>query len=539
MKKLGLLLVAVLMVVATTLGNMTSVAAKTASKQVFNLQSQGELLTLDPAQATEGVSLVAITNTVEGIYRLNSKSQPQPALAKSVAKPSADGLHYTIKLRKNVKWSNNTPVTAKDVVYGWRRVVDPKTAAPYAYLFDGIKNATAIQEGKADPETLGVSALDDYTLQIDLERPIPYLDVLLAFPTFFPQNEAYVKEQGKKFGTSANNVLASGPYVLKGWSGTQQKWQMVKNKKYWDKKNVKMQTINVRVVKQVSTALNLFQTGKLDDIVLTGAIARSNKNNKDVVMRKGSSTKYLVPNFNQTLKDEKLRLAISQVIDRKSLAKNVLGDGSIASIGLIPQGLMSNPKTGQDFAKQAGKGVYTDVKNAKKLWKEYRATNKQPVTLTLLTSDEDTDKATAEYIQSAIESKLKGIKVDVQAVPDKVVQQRAKNGEFDLYLANWGADYPDAISFLDMFIPGSSFNYGQYNDATYTDLIKKAKITDAADTQLRYQDLLEAEKLLMKQQGVIPLYQRAVMHLNNKKIKGIIYYPTGSHFDYKYVEKKN
>lgn len=536
MKKIGLILLSSLIFL---FGQVNTIDAKT-SKQVFNLQSQSELLTLDPAQATDGVSLVALTNTVEGLYRLDNKSNPQPALATKVAKPSEDGLHYTIKLRKGVKWSNGTPVTAKDVVYGWQRVVDPKTAAPYAYLFDGIKNYEQIQNGQASVDQLGIKAIDDYTLQIDLERPIPYLNVLLAFPTFFPQNEAYVKAQGKKFGTSYRNVLASGPYVLKGWTGTQQSWKMVKNQKYWDKKQVKTQKINVRVVKQVSTALNLFQTGKLDDIVLTGALAKSNQNNPNVVMRKGSSTKYLVTNFNQALKNEDLRVAISQVIDRKSLAKNVLGDGSIASIGLIPQGLMRNPTTGEDFAKEAGKGVKTDVKNAKKLWKKYQqATNQKTLTLTLLTSDEDTDKATAEYLQSTIESHLKGIKINVQAVPDKVVQQRSQNGEFDLYLTNWGADYPDAISFLDLFVEGSSFNYGKYNDQTYNDLIKKAKTTDAADTQLRYQDLLTAEKHLMQQQAVIPLYQRQVMHLNNKKVKGIIYYPTGSHFDYKYVEKKN
>lgn len=535
MKKIGLILLSGLLFLAS---QVNFVQAKT-SKQVFNLQSQSELLTLDPAQATDGVSLVAITNTVEGLYRLDNKSKPQPALAKSVAKPSADGLHYTIKLRKGVKWSNNTPVTAQDIVYGWRRVVDPKTAAPYAYLFDGVKNYEQIQSGQLSVDQLGVKAIDDYTLQVDLERPIPYFNVLLAFPTFYPQNEAYVKEQGEKFGTGYQHVLASGPYILKGWTGTQQSWKMVKNQKYWDKKQVKTSQINVRVVKQVSTALNLFQTGKLDDIVLTGALAKSNQNNPNVVMRKGSSTKYLVTNFNKSLQNEDLRVAISQVIDRKSLAKNVLGDGSVASIGLIPQGLMSNPKTGEDFAKEAGKGVSTNLKNAKKLWKNYQQANdKKNLTLTLLTSDEDTDKATAEYLQSAIESHLKGIKVEVQSVPDKVVQQRAQSGDFDLYLTNWGADYPDAISFLDLFVDGSSFNYGKYNDQTYNELIKKAKTTDAADTQLRYQDLLKAEKLLMKQQAVIPLYQRQVMHLNNKKVKGIIYYSTGSHFDYKYVEKK-
>lgn len=150
---------------------------------------------------------------MEGLYRAKSDGSQEKAMATS-EKVSKDGKTYTFTLRKDNKWSNGDPVTAQDFVYSWRRTVDPKTASQYAYLFEGIKNATDIQNGKKKPETLGIKAVGKYKLVVTLDRRIPYFNNLMAFGSFFPQNEKAVKKYGSKYGTASKYMVYNGPYIM-------------------------------------------------------------------------------------------------------------------------------------------------------------------------------------------------------------------------------------------------------------------------------------------------------------------------------------
>ena len=178
---------------------------------------------MDLSKATDSVSFTQISNTFEGLYRLGKDSKITPGLATS-EKVSKDGKTYTFTLRKNDKWSNGDPVTAQDFVYSWRRTVNPKTESEYSYLFSGIKNADKIVAGKKPATSLGIKAVGKYKLVVTLERRIPYFNKLMGFAVFFPQNEKAVKNYGSKYGTASKYLVYNGPYIQKGWTGSNLSW---------------------------------------------------------------------------------------------------------------------------------------------------------------------------------------------------------------------------------------------------------------------------------------------------------------------------
>ncbi|EHE90909.1 hypothetical protein LDBUL1632_00591 [Lactobacillus delbrueckii subsp. bulgaricus CNCM I-1632] len=212
-------------------GSQQSSSSASKDKQVLKLSATAPLDTIDISKAT-GYGQTG--NVFESFYRLGKNGQPAAGLAKS-GTVSKDGKTWTFKLRSNAKWSNGEKITAQDFVYSWRRTINPKTASPYAYIFSGIKNADEIIAGKKSPSSLGIKALNQETVQVKLNRPIAYFKVLMAYPLFGPQNEAFIKKTGKKYATSSKYMLYSGPFKITGWKGTNDTWSFVKNNQYWDK----------------------------------------------------------------------------------------------------------------------------------------------------------------------------------------------------------------------------------------------------------------------------------------------------------------
>ena len=214
-----------------------------AEKQVLNWNEPSELPTMDPSKATDTISFDMMNNSMEGLYRIGKNSKIEPGIAKKT-KVSKDGLTYTFTLRDDSKWSNGDPVVAKDFVYGWQRTLNPKTGSEYAYLYDGVKNANEVMEGKKPVDQLGIKAKGKHQLVVTLEKNVPYFKLLLGFPSFFPQNESVVKEAGAKYGTASKYMAYNGPFKLNKWTGSNLSWSLDKNDKYWDKKAVKLDQIN-------------------------------------------------------------------------------------------------------------------------------------------------------------------------------------------------------------------------------------------------------------------------------------------------------
>ncbi|MFT8748943.1 peptide ABC transporter substrate-binding protein [Liquorilactobacillus nagelii] len=518
------------------------------SKQVLNLAVSSDLETMDPSHASDTTSMQVLENTGEGFLQLGKDSKIEKELATKIT-TSKNGLNYTFDLRKNAKWSNGQPVTAKDFVYGWERTVNPQTASEYAYLYSGIKNADAIMNGKKNYRTLGIKAVNKYQVKVTLEHRISYFKLLMAMPVFYPQNQQAVEKYGSKYGTNSAKTVSNGPFVLKGWKGTNEKWKLVKNSKYWDKKQVHLSAISFQVVKSPSTGLNLFQTGKLDQTQLLGSQVASEKNSKNYVLNKSATSIYLQFNLKNpsdsdlktALNNVNIRKALSLSLNRQQLTNKVLSDGSLPAKGFVTSGLAKNPKTGEDFASQAyvKSGVAYNKAEAKEYWtKGLKELGVSKLKVGLLSDDDDASKQTAEFIQSQWESLLPGLSVEVQSVPKTVRISRSEKGNFDIVISGWGADFSDPITFLNLYQAGNSGDAGGYDNAEYNQLIDEINNNPSNNELVRWNNMVKAEKILMNDQVTIPLYQRSNSFLQSKKIKNLIVNTAGPAHNYKGVYLK-
>lgn len=516
----------------------------TSKQQELRLSASAPLDTIDISKAT-GYGQTG--NVFESFYRLGKNGQPTAGLAKK-ATVSADGLTWTFTLR-DAKWSNGDQITAQDFVYSWRRSLTPKTASPYAYLFSGVKNADAITKGKLPVEQLGIKALDNKTVEISLEKPIAYFKVLMAYPLFGPQNQKVVEKYGKKYATNSKYMVYSGPFVIKDWTGTSDKWSFQKNPNYWDKKQVKLDKISYKVVSNPNTGYELYQQDKLDMTPLSSQQVKNYKNSSEFKQYPYSYVAFLAYNFNATnaankkaLNNQNIRRALSLALDRKVLTKKIFGDGSQVPTGFVANDLAKNPQTGVDFSKEQAvtKTVTYDANLAKKYWRKGLAeTGLKELTFNILaSSDTPTNDALTQYLQSQYTKVLPGLKVKVQNIPGKSALERARKGEFDIYVSGWGGDFNDPITFLQIPLTGTSYNYGNYSNSEYDRLIAKATNEDANDKLARWNDLVAAAKLFNSQQGVSPLYQQTTAYLQKKRVKGIIHNTAGTQWNYKYAYLK-
>lgn len=512
-----------------------------ADKQVLNWSYASELPSMDLSTATDTISFDQLNSTMEGIYRIGKNSKVEPGLA-TKTEVSKDGLTYTFTLRKNDKWSNGDPVTAQDFVYSWRRTVDPKTGSQYAYLFDGIANANDIIAGKKAVDTLGIKAKGKYKLVVTLEKKLPYFKLLMGFPVFFPQNQNVVEKYGKKYGTAAKYLVYNGPFKMEGWSGSNLSWKLVKNKNYWDKKDVKLSQINFSVNKSTTTSYNLYQSKKLDYTPLSTEQAKQLKGKDGYQVLKEARTNYL--EFNETNKvfaNKKIRQALSYAVNRQVLADKVLGAGTLPSLGIVSRDLAFNK--GKDFAVAAKTtaGVTYNKAKAQKLLKEGLAeVGQSKLSFTLLGDDTDVSKQVTESLQSQIQQTLPDVDVSVSNVPFKTRLQRSEDGDFDVVVSAWGADFADPISFLDLFTSDNSYNNGKWKNAEYDKLITASKTTDAGNVDKRWDDMVKASKILSEDQGVAPLYQLNVAYMLNPSVKGVIQNTAGVTWSFKdaYIANK-
>ncbi|MCG0834962.1 lipoprotein precursor, peptide binding protein OppA-like protein [Lactiplantibacillus plantarum] len=546
MKKRSVLAVVMSLVLVTVLAacgkhnSQSSGNGKYASSQVLNLSYPSSLDSIDISNMS---GYGSTGNIFESLHRLGKNGSITPGLAKST-KVSKDGKTYTFTIR-NAKWSDGSKITAQDFVYSWKRTVTPATKSQYAYLFSGVKNADEIVAGKKSPSTLGVKAQGEHTFIVTLDKPITYFKKLMTYPLFGPISEKAVKKWGNKYATKAQYMLYSGPFKLTGWTGTNNSWQFVKNNQYWDKKAVHLQKINYTVNESTTTTLNLFQEKKLDLTQLASEQVKNMKSSSDYTTYPYSITAFLVYNFqdsNATIKkalnNAKIRQAISLSINRKTLVKNVIGDASTVSKTFVPQDLVKDAKTGKDFADESTVKNSTSYNKAlaQKLWKQgLKETGIKKLSIQLLASNDEPNKPISQYLKSALEKNLDGLTVNLSNIPSKVASSRAQSGDFDLYLSGWGADFNDPISHLQIMTNNSGYNYGKYNSSTYNALVNKAQNQDANDTSARWQDMINAEKTIMKDQGITPLYQTVYSYLQNPKVKGIIHNTAGTQWNYKYA----
>ncbi|WP_074594719.1 peptide ABC transporter substrate-binding protein [Bacillus cereus] len=508
-------------------------------KQILNLTELSEIPSMDASLASDSSSSTALNNTMEGLYRIGKDQKRMPGVAEDVEKLD-DGKKYIFKLRRDAKWSNGEPVTAKDFVYSWKRAVNPDTKATYSYIMFDIKNAEKIHKKELPADQLGVKAIDDYTLEVELDNPVPYFIDLTVYPVFYPLNENFVKVQGDKFGLEANTTLYNGPFVMSDWKH-EQSFQFKKNPSYWDNKTVKIEEINFNIVKNTATDVNLYETNAIDRAALTSEFVDKFRKSPEFQTRKEAGVAYLRFNqSNQYLSNKNLRKAISMSFDRDNIAKVILNNGAIGVYGFVGKDFAEGPNK-KDFRAENGKLVETNPKEAKKLWetaKKELGTDK--IELEFLNFDNEDAKKVGEFLKGEMEKNLPGLSIKIKQQPFAQKNKLEDSQQYDIAFGIWGPDFPDPISYLDMFVTNGSQNKTGYSNQKYDELIQKAK-TDTKDLQARWDNLLEVEKMLIKEDAVItPIFQKGSAYVVKGAVKDIIPINYGGKLTYKWasVEQK-
>ncbi|TCP31136.1 oligopeptide transport system substrate-binding protein [Scopulibacillus darangshiensis] len=515
--------------------------SKLAKVQELNMVSDGDISTMASFRATDGVSLRAIEEVKSGLMRLDKDGNIIPDMAKEMPKVSDDQKVYTFKLRPDAKWSNGDPVTADDFVYAWHKILNKDTAGEYAYIFTSaaVKNAKEITDPKSalynQVDKLGIKALDEKTVQVTLERPTPFFLSLLAFPPFFPVDQKVVKKYGDKYAIEPDNMVYNGPFTMTEWHhGTG--WTFKKNPDYWDAKDIHLNKVNYKIIKEVSTQTKLYDTDKIDFTTLSTDLIRKYENKSDLHKGElGKGNVYL--SLNQkipALKNKDIRNAIYNGFDRKKITEYLLKDGSAPAYYFVAKGRMKGPD-GKDFRAAYPEINKHDLKWAQAKWRKgLHEIGKNKVNLQLLIYEGSSNAAVAQSLKFQLEKNLKGIHIEIRTQPVKQFSDLMSAGNYDFSLTSWGPDYPDPMSDLEMWVTGGPFNNTGFSSEKYDSMIQKAKKL-GAEPKKRYEVLQKAEKLLLDSAIIVPVYQPAYVYLMKPYVKQFVYTRPGPNQDWTYA----
>lgn len=526
---------------ANSEGDKTT-AASSEEIQEITIAINNELTSGDIAAITDTNTFTMINNTGEGLYRMDENNELTDGIAEGEPEISEDGLTYTFHLREDAKWSNGDDVVAQDFVYGWQRMVNPETVAGAAYMLEYVANASAIMAGEADVDSLGVKALDDHTLEVTLEQPVSYFLSVTTDPTYFPQNQAFIEEMGEKYGTSSETMISNGPFTLENWTGTNMEWTYAKNDSYWDADNVAIDEVNLTVLKDDSTAANLYESGEVDRVKLAGEYAKQYESHPDYQTVTLNTSFYLLMNQERDgattpLANENLRKAIAYAIDREALTSVVTAAGTAPTSGLIPENFTETPITGEDFVEEVGELITYDTAAAAEFWEQAKAElGTDSLALEYLSDDDEASKQIAEFVQSQLQTNLPGLTITIRTVPSNARFEEQAKGNFDLVKAGWGPDFADPTTFHNLFAEDSPYNYSAYQSEEFNELLDEASTTNANDLEARWQNLLDAETVLMEEAGTAPLYSGAEAILQRDTIEGMTIDPLTGQQTYKYIE---
>ncbi|MDT2849254.1 peptide ABC transporter substrate-binding protein [Vagococcus carniphilus] len=515
-----------------TAKSSSSTSQKSGVEQKIAISTPAPISTLDTTQTTDKNTFTMVQHLFEGLTRFDEKTNPVPGIAEKID-VSEDGKTYNFKLRDDAKWSNGDKITAQDFEFSWKRLLNPKTQGPNAYLLDNVVNGLAIRNGEKGIDEVGFKAVSDTEFKVELENPQPSFLSVLAIGWLAPQQEKFVKEAGDKYGTTSESILYNGPFVLTKWDGTSDTWTLEKNEAYYDEKSVKLKEVDVQTLKEENTGINLFESEELDLVRISGQNVAQYKDLPGYVTFSDVSNSFL--DFNQKegspLANVNVRKAISLAIDKKALTENVLADGSKPLNGLVPANLYENPDTKEDYRKYAGEFATYNLKEANKSWDKAKKEVGKTLEIKLLAADTDQGKKVSEYIQSELEQNLKGLKISVNLQPANNLNQSRREKDYELSLSGWIAGSSELDSYFNLYAKDSSYNYGNFNNEEYTKLVTDAKTINANHPDKQFADYKKAEDILLNQESAqVPIYQSASNYLVNPKISHVEYPLYGGYF---------
>ena len=512
----------------------------------LNIMVEVEVSSLDPQVATDGTSLEVIADFTDGLMQMDPDGKAVNAIAES-HEVSEDGLTYTFHLRKDAKWSNGDPVTADDFVFGWQRAVDPDTASEYSYMLSDIgqvKNAADIIAGKKPVTDLGITAVDENTLKVELNVPVSYFLSLMYFPTFYPVNRSFYEGLKKDtFGTSPETILSNGAFKPDSYEPAALSFDLVKNPDYYDADKISLSGLSYQVIKDSQQAFMSYQNGDLDIVKLSGDQVDQVKDDPELNVEGAGCMWYLTMNSHEipALNNVNMRLALTNAIDRASIVEDVVKDGSVATYTAVPPQFATGPD-GSDFS--ADQDKFHDVcaddpdKAVEFYEKAKQELGQDSFHFELLLEDQTETQNVAAVLKEQIESALPGVTIDLKVEPKKQRVEDIQNGRYEVCLTRWGPDYADPMTYLSMWVTDNLNNYGFWSNAGYDAII--ADCTTGAhinDPEARWNAMYDAEKIVMDEAVIAPVYTKADANMIKSGVSGIDFHPVALNRVFKNAKK--
>ena len=509
-----------LQVLASLVGSST-VAAKAVDVEnnSISIAIREEPPQLDSTGATDSSSIMILGHVMEGLLRLDANDQLEGALAE---RWEVTNTHATFWLRDGIKWSDGQPITAHDFVFGWRTALSPEVASEYSFVLYPIKNAQKINEGELPLDALGATAIDDKTLVVELERPVPFFDKMVAFVTYLPVREDFYKSTEGRFGADSWELIYSGPYTIEQWVHGSN-LLLKKNPHYWDKDRIQIDTINVAYITSDATAtLNFFKDEKIAFTTLLTENLDNALAERWKINRIEDGTVFFL-DFNhredRLTRNWHLRRAMQLVLDMEELVYKVTKQpGYSPGRSLFPmflQGVETN------FRKEyPAPELRLDVAKAQEhleLAKQELGLEEFPP-LVLLSGDNPIANIQGEWAQAALRKNLGlDVRLDKQIFKQRLAKMTA--GEFDMVLAGWGPDYDDPLTFGDLYASWNLNNRGRYNNPDMDELI--IKVQNTIDRKARMDIFGEIQQLLFDDVVMLPMYERGVTYVVHPQLVGM------------------
>ncbi|MGV1834104.1 peptide ABC transporter substrate-binding protein [Rhizobium rhizogenes] len=496
-------------------GTLLSVSAHAAT---LNIHNGGDPTSLDPQKISGDWENRIDGDIFEGLVTEDPKDNPIPGQAASWT-ISPDQKVYTFKLRDGIKWSDGTPVTASDFVFSFQRLMDPKTAAQYAYLQYTILNAEKINKGEIkDLSQLGVKAIDDKTLEITLENPTPYFLNALMHYTAYPVPKHVVETKGDEW-VKIGNIVTNGPYKPTEWVPGSHV-SMVKSDQYYDAKDIKIDNVNYYTLEDQAAALKRYRAGEFDILTSFPAdqyewIQKNLPGQAHVVPFLGTYY-YVLNSTKPPFNDKRVRQALSMAVNREVIGPKILGTGELPSYSWVPPGTANYGEPA--YVSWKDEPYKQKVEEAKKLLKEAGFGPDHPLKAQLRYNTNDNHKRIAVAI--AAMWKPLGVEIELYNTETKVHYDEMQRGEVQIGRAGWLADYNDPINFLNLLSTGVEMNYGRWSNKDYDALIKQGN--EEIDLKKRAEIYKKAEQLALDDSAAIPIYYYVSQNIVAPKVEGFV-----------------
>ena len=489
----------------------------------LNMRNTMEPTSLNTLLATYAYDFTPINAMIECLYRDDENDVPQPAGAETVD-ISDDKLVYTFHLREDATWSNGDPVVATDYEFAWQQALNPEVASDYAYMLYFIHNAEPYFNGEVEWSEVGVKVIDDYTLEVTLDNPLPYATDLFAFPTLAPINQKFYEEVGAdKYATDAEYFCCNGMYELTEWSHNSQ-IVFQKREEYWNADAVGPDEIVYKIITDSQAGLNSYLSREIDytDLDSGEVVQQTEAAGFEVGVKPARSSYYLIVNTeDEFMSNQNLRLALAYSIDKQALVDTVYQNDNQPMTSFTPPAIMGANDSSFQEALVAERGeMYPGSGDLEKAQEYLQAALEElgctvdELNLSIDCADDSLRRNCATFLQEQWRQNLGIENITVNSMQTKQVAANRQSGDYCMSLGGWSPDYNDAINFLDLWVTDGGNNDSFWSNEEYDNLIAQA--TAEADEEVRQQYLFDAEEILAAEMPVIPLYWQCQNYSYNK-----------------------